>query len=115
MGNIRDQHSAMTVFAKKHGQIFEKEGFDIFFTGEQTEDHSLYELLSWDEDEQERFATDDDARRFVVDKAIEKPKSLYGDIIRAFIPSPRELPIVFKEAVGEEKFSLLLKKLKITL
>lgn len=97
----------------KHDQA-RREGWDVFYTGQQDTRHNLYELQRVDE--VEIFADDTLAILHVASLAHNDSSSLHADAIRFLAKnSPNEIDSMIRDVYGSNQTDDLLKKLNIQL
>lgn len=92
----------------------EKEGWTISFTGnDDSPVHNRYELQRMDEDG--IFSNDDEAIRFVVEKALLGVNYYVAAIRFLVVNSPNEVDSIIRTAVGSDVLDALLKKMNLSL
>lgn len=95
-----------------YNNVAEDEGWGIFYTAIDDDTHNLYELQR--NDAIGNFEDDQEAKEYVVDQALEKPKSHYAEALLWLARyCPDEIDDI-KLLIGEEKFAKLKEVMRYT-
>lgn len=95
-----------------YNNVAEDEGWGIFYTAIDDDTHNLYELQR--NDDIGNFKDDHEAKEYVVDQAMEKPKSHYAMALLWLSKyCPDEIDDI-KLLIGEEKFAKLKEVMRYT-
>lgn len=95
-----------------YNNVAEDEGWGIFYTALNDDTHNLYELQRFDDIG--NFKDDHEAKEYVVDQAMEKPKSHYAEALLWLARyCPDEIDDI-KLLIGQEKFAKLKEVMRYT-